>query len=58
MPVPPMGVACEVNNDVILLFDNQEQATAYADELKQLPGSQKKVGKEVINAIDNDLLVK
>ena len=51
LPVPPKGIDSEVNNDAVLLFDNEEEAKVYADRLKELPGSQKKAGNEVINAI-------
>jgi hypothetical protein len=51
LPVPPKGIDSEGNNNAVLLFDNEEEAKVYADRLKQLPGSQKKVGNEVINAI-------
>jgi len=51
LPVPPKGIDSELNNDAVLLFDNEEEAKNYADRLKQLPGSQKKVGNEIINAI-------
>jgi len=51
LPVPPKGIDSETNNDAVLLFDNEEEAKNYADRLKQLPGSQKKVGNEIINAI-------
>ena len=51
LPVPPKGIDIEVNNDAVLLFDNEEEVRIYTDKLKQLPGSQKKVGNEIINAI-------
>ena len=51
LPVPPKGIDIEVNNDAVLLFDNEEELRIYTDKLKQLPGSQKKVGNEIINAI-------
>jgi hypothetical protein len=51
LPVPPKGLDSEVNNDAVLLFDNEEEAKTYADELSKLPGSQKKIGNEIINAI-------
>ncbi|MHB8208335.1 hypothetical protein [Mucilaginibacter sp.] len=51
LPLPPKGVDIEVNNDAVLLFDNEEEVKVYTDKLKQLPGSQKKVGNEIINAI-------
>ncbi len=55
LPVPPKGVTSGVNNDVVLLFDNEAQAASYANELKLLPGSQKRVSQEIVNAIDKDL---
>ncbi len=51
LPIPPKGIVSEVNNDAVLLFENEEQAKTYADQLKQLPGSQKKVGNEIVAAI-------
>lgn len=51
LPVPPKGIASAGNNEAVLLFDNEEQAKSYAEKLKQLPGSQKKVGNEIVNAI-------
>lgn len=51
LPVPPKGIDSEVNNDAVLLFDNKEEAKIYADRLKQLTGSQKKAGNEIINVI-------
>ncbi|WP_461453065.1 hypothetical protein [Mucilaginibacter sp.] len=51
LPVPPKGIDSEVNNDAVLLFDNEQEAIKYADSLKQLPGSQKKVGNEIVNTI-------
>lgn len=58
LPTPPNGIDSEVNNDAILLFDDEQQAKEYAEQLKQLPGSQKKVSNEIIAAIDNDEFVK
>lgn len=51
LPMPPKGIASELNNNAVLLFDNEEQAKTYADQLKQLPGSQKKIGNEIVAAI-------
>jgi hypothetical protein len=51
LPIPPKGIDIEVNNDAVLLFDNEEEVKIYTDKLNQLPGSQKKVGNEIINAI-------
>jgi hypothetical protein len=51
LPMPPKGIDHEVNNDAVLLFDNEQEAIRYADRLKQLPGSQKKVSNEIVNVI-------
>ena len=51
LPIPPMGLVSEVNDNAVLLFDNEEQAKNYAEKLKQLPGSQKKVGNEIVAVI-------
>jgi hypothetical protein len=51
LPVPPKGIDSEVNNNAVLLFDNEQEAINYANSLKQLPGSQKKVGNEIVNTI-------
>ncbi|TWJ04873.1 hypothetical protein JN11_00596 [Mucilaginibacter frigoritolerans] len=36
LPVPPNGVEAEINNDLILQFEDEEEAIAYADELEAL----------------------
>ena len=51
LPIPPKGLVSEVNDNAVLLFDNEEQAKNYAEKLKQLPGSQKKAGNEIVAAI-------
>jgi hypothetical protein len=51
LPVPPKGIDSSADNDAVLLFDNEDQVKVYADQLQQLPGSQKKIGNEIINAI-------
>ncbi len=51
LPLPPKGIDNEVNNDAVLLFDNEEEVRVYTDKLKQLPGSHKKIGNEIINTI-------
>ena len=53
LPIPPKGLDSEVNNDAVLLFENEEQAKMYATELQKLPGSQRKIGNEIVNAIAN-----
>jgi hypothetical protein len=51
LPIPPKGLVSEVNDNAVLLFDDEEQAKIYAEKLKQLPGSQKKVGNEIVAVI-------
>lgn len=34
LPGPPNGVDAEVNNDLILQFEDENEAIAYADELE------------------------
>ena len=36
IPSPPNGVDAEINNDVILLFEDEEEAIAYAESLVDL----------------------
>jgi len=36
LPHPPNGVEAEINNDLILQFEDEEEAIAYADELEDL----------------------
>jgi hypothetical protein len=36
LPQPPSGVEAEINNDLILQFEDEEEAIAYADELEDL----------------------
>ena len=36
LPAPPNGVDAEINNDVILKFDNEEEAVIYAEQLENL----------------------
>ncbi len=51
LPIPPKGIISAGNDEAILLFDNKEEAKLYAEKLKQLPGSQKKAGNEIVAAI-------
>jgi len=57
LPMPD-GIDSEVNNSLVLLFDDEEKAIEYTNQLRQLPGSQKKVGNELIAAIEKDLFVR
>ncbi|CAN5228031.1 hypothetical protein BH09BAC6_BH09BAC6_31040 [soil metagenome] len=36
LPAPPSGVDAEINNDVILKFEDEEEAILYADQLEDL----------------------
>lgn len=36
IPAPPNGVDAEINNDVLLLFDDEQQALEYADNLYEI----------------------
>ena len=36
LPQPPNGIDAEINNDVILKFDNEEEAIIYAEQLENL----------------------
>lgn len=36
LPAPPNGVDAEINNNVILLFSNEEDALTYARQLENL----------------------
>lgn len=36
LPPPPNGVDAEINNDVILKFDDEEEAIIYAQQLENL----------------------
>jgi hypothetical protein len=56
LPMPD-GIDSEVNNSLVLLFDDEEKAIDYSNRLKQLSGSQKKVGNEIIAAIEKDMFV-
>jgi hypothetical protein len=64
-PKPPNGMDSEVNNDVILLFDDEQEAVDYARELKRLAfeidderSAQKKAANEVATAIESDEFVR
>jgi hypothetical protein len=64
LPKPPNGINQEINNDVILLFDDEEQAVAYADELEDIStaindneSSKKLALNDIIVAIKSDAFV-
>jgi hypothetical protein len=60
LPKPHNGTANEVNGDLILLFEDEEEAVAYLDELEDFATEldNKSPAKPVINtlitAINND----
>ncbi|MDB5010562.1 MAG: hypothetical protein JWR67_2298 [Mucilaginibacter sp.] len=39
LPKPPNGIDVEVNNNVILLFDDEEEAIDFADGLEDISNS-------------------
>jgi hypothetical protein len=63
LPVPPNGTDTEINGDLILLFDDEEQAVAYLDELEEHASSldndspAKQPLNVLISAISNDEFV-
>ena len=64
LPKPPNGIDEEINDDVILLFDDEEQAVAYADELEDISTAvndnnspKKLVLNDIIVAIKGDAFV-
>ena len=63
LPAPPNGTDTEINGDLILLFDDEEQAVAYLDELEEYASSldndsdAKEPLNVLIGAINNDEFV-
>ena len=39
LPIPPNGIDAEVNGDVVLLFEDEEEALDYLDELEDFSAS-------------------
>jgi hypothetical protein len=65
VPPPPNGVDAEINNDVVLLFDDEEQAVAYADglfevgtELEDDEPNKKAIVNDIVGAIYNNDFIK
>jgi hypothetical protein len=65
LPAPPNGVDAEVNNDVILKFEDEEEAIIYSKQLENLSNElndkqspQYIAISDVIMAIRNDEFVK
>jgi hypothetical protein len=36
LPAPPNGIDAEINNDIVLKFDDEEDAIIYAEQLENL----------------------
>jgi hypothetical protein len=61
IPAPPDGVDAEINDDLILKFEDEEEAISYADELEDMSNRIKEkdtpqyraIG-DIIMAIRND----
>ena len=64
IPHPLSGTDTEVNGDVILLFEDEEEAVAYLDSLEEYAGNvddespRKNIISLIVNAISNDEFVK
>ncbi|MES2375813.1 MAG: hypothetical protein V4553_04510 [Bacteroidota bacterium] len=65
VPPPPNGVDTEINNDVVLLFDDEEQAIAYADSLFEVgtdlgndETGKKLIVNDIVGAIYNNDFIK
>ncbi len=61
LPAPPDGVEAEINNNVVLKFEDEEEAIIYAEQLENLSNElddknseQYKAISDVIMAIRND----
>jgi hypothetical protein len=63
LPTPPNGTETEVNGELILLFEDEEEAVAYLDELEDYStdlddaSADRPVVNELISAINNDEFV-
>jgi hypothetical protein len=64
LPKPPNGVDDEINDDVVLLFEDEKDAVDYADQLKDISTAidddtspLKLAINDIIVAIENDEFV-
>ncbi|MET3981549.1 phage gp29-like protein [Mucilaginibacter sp. UYP25] len=63
LPTPPNGTKTEANGDLILLFEDEEEAVAYLDELEDYAteldanAPEKPAINALISAINNDEFV-
>jgi hypothetical protein len=65
VPPPPNGVDAEINNEVVLLFDDEQQAIDYADSLFEVGTNldndktpQKLIVNDIVGAIYNNDFIK
>ena len=64
LPVPSKGVINQNNDDTILLFDNEQEAVIYADQLEEIGTTvsnrrpEKSLVRDVVTAIRNDEMVR
>jgi hypothetical protein len=61
LPSPPGGVDAEINDDLVLKFEDEEEAIVYAEQLEDISNSlndkaltQKSAINDIIMAIYND----
>lgn len=63
LPTPPNGTETELNGDLVLLFEDEEEAVAYLDELEdyasELDGesAERDTITTLVGAINNDEFV-
>ncbi|RYU92449.1 hypothetical protein EWM62_03165 [Mucilaginibacter terrigena] len=63
LPSPPNGTETEVNGEMILMFEDEEEAVAYLDELEDYStrldanAPEKPVINTLVSAINNDEFV-
>ncbi|MDB5002937.1 MAG: hypothetical protein JWQ34_1162 [Mucilaginibacter sp.] len=65
VPSPPNGVDAEINNEVVLLFDDEQQAVEYAESLFEVGSDldndktpQKLIVNDIVGAIYNNNFVR
>jgi regulatory protein YycI of two-component signal transduction system YycFG len=65
VPPPPNGVDAEINNEVVLLFNDEQQAVEYAESLFEVSSDldndktpQKLIVNDIVGAIYNNNFVK
>jgi hypothetical protein len=63
LPTPPNGTETEINGDLILLFEDEQEAVAYLDVLEDYTtkldnhSPQKPIVNDLVIAINNDEFV-